>query len=183
MKRKAKFKIIQSMINLLDEYPFEDITIKMICAYSGVNRSTFYDNYKDKYDLLEKIQNYHLSKYTKLLTALYNNFESVRVDTSKLYKFFLIVAKYIKRKEAFYRAVFITYPNKGLALEYFQATKETYEHVINDYPNSIRNKSLFITYSIGGEIGVIFYWLRNGCQESPEEIAENLLANTVKLQR
>lgn len=124
MKRKAKYKIIQSMIDLLDEYPFEDITIKMICAYSGVNRSTFYDNYKDKYDLLEKIQNYHLSKYTKLLTALYNNFESVRVDTSKLYKFFLIVAKYIKRKESFYRAIFITYPNKGLAFDYFQATKK-----------------------------------------------------------
>ena len=74
-------------------------------------------------------------------------------------------------------------PAKGLAFDYFQATKKTYEHVINDYPNSIRNKSLFITYSIGGEVGVIFYWLRNGCQESPEEIAENLLANTVKLQR
>ncbi|RIO40789.1 TetR/AcrR family transcriptional regulator, partial [Staphylococcus pasteuri] len=26
MKRKAKYKIIQSMIDLLDEYPFEDIT-------------------------------------------------------------------------------------------------------------------------------------------------------------
>ena len=88
MKRRAKFKIIQSMINLLDEYPFDEITIKMICAYSGVNRSTFYDNYKDKYDLLEQIQNYHLSKYLKLLKTLYNNFESVRVDKTKLYKFF-----------------------------------------------------------------------------------------------
>ena len=183
MKRRAKFKIIQSMIDLLDEYPFDEITIKMICAYSGVNRSTFYDNYKDKYDLLEQIQNYHLSKYLKLLKTLYNNFESVRVDKTKLYKFFLIVTKYIKRKESFYRAIFITYPNKGLAMEYFNATKVAYENVIEDYPNSIQNKSLFITYSIGGEVGVIFYWLRNGCKESPEVIAENLLANTIKLQR
>ncbi|MEJ7429106.1 TetR/AcrR family transcriptional regulator [Staphylococcus warneri] len=183
MKRRAKFKIIQSMINLLDEYPFDEITIKMICAYSGVNRSTFYDNYKDKDDLLEQIQNYHLSKYLKLLKTLYNNFESVRVDKTKLYKFFLIVTKYIKRKESFYRAIFITYPNKGLAMEYFNATKVAYENVIEDYPNSIQNKSLFITYSIGGQVGVIFYWLRNGCKESPEVIAENLLANTIKLQR
>lgn len=183
MKRRAKFKIIQSMIDLLDEYPFDEITIKMICAYSGVNRSTFYDHYKDKYDLLEQIQNYHLSKYLKLLKSLYNNFESVRVDKTKLYKFFLIVTKYIKRKEAFYRAIFITYPNKGLAMEYFNATKVAYENVIEDYPNSIQNKSLFITYSIGGQVGVIFYWLRNGCKESPEIIAENLLANTIKLQR
>lgn len=119
----------------------------------------------------------------KLLKSLYNNFESVRVDKTKLYKFFLIVTKYIKRKEAFYRAIFITYPNKGLAMEYFNATKVAYENVIEDYPNSIQNKSLFITYSIGGQVGVIFYWLRNGCKESPEVIAENLLANTIKLQR
>ena len=40
MKQRAKYKIIQSLIELLEEYPFEDITIKMICAYSNVNRST-----------------------------------------------------------------------------------------------------------------------------------------------
>ena len=34
----------------------------MICAYSGVNRSTFYDHFQDKYQLLDKIQNYHLKQ-------------------------------------------------------------------------------------------------------------------------
>ncbi|PTJ72880.1 TetR family transcriptional regulator, partial [Staphylococcus kloosii] len=34
MRQKAKFRIIRNMIILLEEYPFEEITIKMVCAYS-----------------------------------------------------------------------------------------------------------------------------------------------------
>lgn len=60
MKQKAKEKIIRNMITLLEEHPFEDITIKMICAYSGINRTTFYDYFVDKYNLLSTIQTYHL---------------------------------------------------------------------------------------------------------------------------
>ncbi|MDN8847868.1 TetR/AcrR family transcriptional regulator, partial [Staphylococcus aureus] len=69
MRQRAKDKIIKSMILLLEEHPFENITIKMLCAYSGINRTTFYDYFVDKYDLLSTIQMYHLQKYSKLLTS------------------------------------------------------------------------------------------------------------------
>ena len=69
MKQNAKYKIIKSLIDLLEIYPFENISIKMICANSNVNRSTFYDHFQDKFDLLSKIQNYHLNKYEHLLKA------------------------------------------------------------------------------------------------------------------
>ncbi len=78
MKQKAKYRIIRSLIDLLEIYPIESISIKMICASSNVNRSTFYANFQDKYDLLNKIQNYHLKKYKKLLHAFANNFESIK---------------------------------------------------------------------------------------------------------
>ena len=52
----------------------------MICAYSGVNRSTFYDHFQDKYQLLDKIQNYHLNKYMSLLQAFYNDFHHIKTD-------------------------------------------------------------------------------------------------------
>ena len=50
----------------------------MICAQSKINRSTFYDNFQDKYDLLSTIQSYHLNKYEKLLKALSNNFHNIK---------------------------------------------------------------------------------------------------------
>ena len=92
-------------------------------------------------------------------------------------------AKYIKRKEAFYRATLVTYPNKDIALDYINATKTCYEKVMDRYETSINNKRMFIIYSVGGQAGVFIDWLRNGCLESPQEVAQVLLANTIKLQR
>ena len=95
MKLKAKYKIIISMIDLLEDYPFEQISIKMICAKCKINRSTFYDNFQDKYDLLSTIQSYHLNKYEKLLKALSNNFHNIKKEPEKVFKFFHIILKYI----------------------------------------------------------------------------------------
>lgn len=36
---------------------------------------------------------------------------------------------------------------------------------------------------MSGQVGVILTWLRDGCKESPEEVANILLANTIKVQR
>ena len=55
MKKRARIKIFINTIGLMENYAPEEITIKMICAYSGINRSTFYDYFQDKYDLLEQI--------------------------------------------------------------------------------------------------------------------------------
>ena len=100
MKQRAKYKIIKSLIELLEYYPFDEITIKMICAYSGVNRLYFYDHFQDKYQLLDKIQNYHLNKYISYYNLSITIF-IISKQIKKLYKFFLLIAKYIKRKEAF----------------------------------------------------------------------------------
>ena len=183
MKQLAKYRIIKSLVELLEDYPFEEITIKMVCAYSGVNRSTFYDHFQDKYQLLEKIQNYYLNKYMTLLNSFYNDFHNIKTDQKKLYKLFLLIAKYIKRKEAYFKATLVTHPNKDIALDYINVTKCCYEKVMDRYETSITNKHMFIIYSVGGQAGIFIDWLRNGCEESPEEVAEVLLANTVKLQR
>lgn len=48
MKRQAKIEIQNALVDLMAEYPFQEISTKMICAYCNINRSTFYDYYKDK---------------------------------------------------------------------------------------------------------------------------------------
>lgn len=53
MKRQAKIEIQNALVDLMAEYPFQEISTKMICAYCNINRSTFYDYYKDKFDLLD----------------------------------------------------------------------------------------------------------------------------------
>ena len=41
MKRQAKIEIQNALVDLMAEYPFQEISTKMICAYCNINRSTF----------------------------------------------------------------------------------------------------------------------------------------------
>lgn len=52
---KTRKNIQQQFLNLLKEYSFQDITVKQLIMECRINRSTFYRNYEDKYDLIEKI--------------------------------------------------------------------------------------------------------------------------------
>ncbi|MCU5745248.1 TetR/AcrR family transcriptional regulator [Staphylococcus sp. SQ8-PEA] len=182
MKQKAKEKIIHHTVLLLEEYPFENITTKMICAYSGVNRSTFYDYFFDKYDLLHSIQSYHLDKYKKLLNALYGAVAETKTNKTCIFKFFNILLRYIRRNFKFFHAILIKFPNRSLFQEYIAVTRETYNLILENYSNSVVNKKYFVTYSLGGQMGIIYFWIRENCIEPPEQLAQILLANTLKLQ-
>ena len=54
--RRTKQLIKQSLIELMHEKPFKDITVKDITERADLNRGTFYLHYVDIYDLLSKIE-------------------------------------------------------------------------------------------------------------------------------
>ncbi len=114
MKRQAKIEIQNALVDLMAEYPFQEISTKMICAYCNINRSTFYDYYKDKFDLLDTINSKHKEKFQFLLSALHHNFENIKQDKLKLYKFFIIIAKYIKHNEQFFQRHFSYLSNENI---------------------------------------------------------------------
>ena len=68
-------------------------------------------------------------------------------------------------------------------MEYIDITKQYYTRILGENNTAIQNVPFFITYTMSGQIGVILNWLRLGCQESPDEVASALLANTLKVQR
>ncbi len=54
-KRKTQTSIIHAFYTLIEKEDFEQVTVSQICTLADINRGTFYLNYLDKYDLLEKI--------------------------------------------------------------------------------------------------------------------------------
>lgn len=52
-KDSLKPVIAGSFKQLMQEHPFEKLTIQMIVDRAGIMRSTFYHHFKDKYDLLD----------------------------------------------------------------------------------------------------------------------------------
>ncbi len=50
--RRTYLLLSRSLFSLLEEMPFEKITLIQLCSHSMVPRSTFYRYFEDKYDLL-----------------------------------------------------------------------------------------------------------------------------------
>lgn len=64
---KTKTNIENKFIKLLKNNSFDDITIKLLISECKINRSTFYRNYEDKYDLLYKIIEKQLGQFEKII--------------------------------------------------------------------------------------------------------------------
>lgn len=64
---KTKQKFIDVFCELYKQKPIEKITILEITKLSGYNRSTFYQYFRDIYDLLEYIENDILNYFKELL--------------------------------------------------------------------------------------------------------------------
>lgn len=55
MSQLTKKAITESFLKLINQMPFDKITVKDIVEDCGVNRNTFYYHYRDIYDLLEEV--------------------------------------------------------------------------------------------------------------------------------
>ena len=76
--RKTKQKLSAALVGLLQEKAFSDITPAQICEKAGINRSTFYRNYRNISQLKTEMENKILSgvqwegKLTDEATAMKN---------------------------------------------------------------------------------------------------------------
>lgn len=50
---KTRTSLVNSIEALLNEMPFEEITVKKICEIANIRRATFYTHFDDKYELLQ----------------------------------------------------------------------------------------------------------------------------------
>ena len=156
-KRKKSQDIIEKIfLQLIQKNNIEDISVSTICKKANLNRSTFYSNYIDIYDLAEKIKNNMEIEFAQF--QLSNN-------AKQDYNGYLNMFKYIKDNQIFFKTYFkLEEISNSLPTQYRVELAERY------YNNK------FIDYHIeffrAGLNAIIKKWLNNGCKETPEEINE-----------
>ena len=157
-RRESQERIETAFIELLQSCEIKDITVSDIIKQTGLNRSTFYDNYIDIFDLADKTRTKLETDFTNLF-ADYDYFN----ERSGALKMFT----HIKENQIFYNTYFkLCYDDKHLVLIYDTRRAEK-EHI-----NS--NIKYHIEFFRNGLNAIIKLWLAGGCKESPEEMAEVL---------
>lgn len=156
-RRKASVeKIEKTFLQLIQKKNIDEISVSTICEIAGLNRSTFYSNYIDIYDLAEKVKQQMGVEFAQF--QLSNNAKQ-NPDG------YLNMFRYIKDNQIFFKT-------------YFKL-----ESISNNHPNKYNIElaekyynNKFIDYHIeffrAGLNAIIKKWLSNGCKETPEEINE-----------
>lgn len=94
---KTKENIKTAFINLLLIKEFKDITIQNIIDEALIGRSTFYDHYCDKYDLLEHLVNEVLNDFNSFIKDRFN----LKSHEDFIIFFFSLTEYYLKQKNTF----------------------------------------------------------------------------------
>lgn len=157
-RRDSKEKITKAFVELLQTREIKDITVSDIIKMTGLNRSTFYANYIDIFDLADKTRETLENEFSNLF-AEYDYFN----ERSGALKMFT----HIKENQIFYKTYFkLCYDDKHLISTYDPKRAEK-EHI-----NS--NLKYHIEFFRNGLNAIIKLWLSGGCKESPEEMAQVL---------
>ncbi len=155
-RRMATREKIESIfIELLNDKELSQITVSEIIKKTEINRSTFYANYVDIYDLADKIRDRLVNEVQKLYeNDTYNNCGN---DYLKLFL-------HIRDNQQFYNTYFkLGYDN-------------THNVDISVLKTNIYAPTDHISYHIefhkAGLNAVIKKWLNSGCRETPEEMVK-----------
>lgn len=154
-RKQSQEKIEKVFIELLQTKEINEISVTDICSISHLNRSTFYANYIDIYDLADKVK----EKLEQEVKNLYSDETTKKYNSNDYLRLFY----HIKENQLFYKTYFkLGFDNR---------------HSIFKYDTNLAKKYFddkFIEYHIeffkNGLNSIIKLWLKNGCKESPEEI-------------
>ena len=159
-RKESQEKIERAFIEQLQSRELKEVTVSDLIKSTGLNRSTFYANYMDIYDLADKTRE-----------KLENEFSNLFVD----YDYFnertgaLMMFRHIKENQIFYNSYFkLCYDDKFLISKY-DVKRAQQEHLEG-------NLKYHIEFFRNGLNAIIKLWLAGGCQESPEEMAQVLKA-------
>ena len=167
--RYTRQVITDAFLQLLRQKPVERITVKEVCTLAQINRSTFYRQYKDCFDLMEQLEQRGLDLLEELLQATQAQGTEATMtavlcalrDNDSL---FGIMARQNHDERFLYAMV-------GRCFRYMNTRQENMAPAADETQQNMRNA--FLAAGVGG---VIQYWLRSGMQTEPGQVATVITA-------
>ncbi len=163
-EKASQEKIEKVFVTLIQTKELKEVSVTDICKQANVNRSTFYANYIDIYDLADKIR----EKLELEIKLLYQEERESKRNSNDFLKIF----KYIKDNQIFFRTYF------KLGMDEVSIFRE-YDNHLSELLYNNNHVDYHIEFFKAGFNAMIKKWLFAGCPESPEEM-ERILKEEYK---
>jgi len=160
-KKESQEKIEKTFLQLIQTKQVENITVADICKVCNLNRSTFYANYIDIYDLVEKVRTRMEDEFANVFTS---DSETGQNPSSYLKMFY-----HIRENQIFYKTYF------KLNFDTASTPTQFHEELAEKYYNN-KHIDYHMEFFKAGLNAIIKKWLNCGCKETPEEMLEILVS-------
>ncbi|MFC5703079.1 TetR/AcrR family transcriptional regulator [Cohnella faecalis] len=172
---RTKQLLRHALMELIEEHGTESLTVTNISNRAGVNRGTFYLHYRDAGDMLEQIKEEVFGDLIRLLKQI-DVFELMEyASKDAVYPRAQRAMEEIYRNRDFFKVIFGPKGDPSFPLRIKSVMKEHFSKMF-DTRQPAKEKMLvpldyLVAYTTSANLGVIQYWIENGAQQSPEEVA------------
>lgn len=165
---KTRKALYHAFEELMKSKSFEQIKVSDICNEALVNRSTFYDHYNDKYDLLEEYINSLRDSFTLEITKE----DNIERNTKKYYiEIIRLLLNHIEKKKDTYVSIMINNRNSITNDIFYDILNRAIINQIDGKVISSKIPNEIITrFYIGGVTNICFEWLMYGNKYSKDDI-------------
>ncbi|MGL5437546.1 MAG: TetR/AcrR family transcriptional regulator [Lachnospiraceae bacterium] len=168
--------MMDALLVLMSEKAYEEIRVKEISDQAKLARCTFYRYYASKDELLLRCCRVRASRLAELMR--HENYYTFYGVSVAYFSFFLkerLFFDLLRHNDLLY---FFIQSYDDLMFDVARSVKsENHEKSMADFSQKIRFHFL---YGLHGLWGMANNWLQNGCQESPEELAQYITAFLVE---
>lgn len=154
-RRESVERIQKVFIQLLQTKDLHEITVSDICKQCELNRSTFYANFVDIYQLADQVR----MDLEREVNRLYEAEETEKFNSNDYLRLF----RHIRENQLFYRTYFKLGYDNQFKLKYYD-TRQARQHFDNQHIE------YHIEFFRSGFNAIIKMWLAGGCKETPEEM-------------
>ena len=154
-RRESVERIEKVFMELLQTRELNEITVSDICKLCGLNRSTFYANFTNVYDLADKMR-VHLEEE---VNRLYESETVQKINSNDYLRLF----RHIRDNQLFYRTYFRLGYDNQFKLKYYDI-HQAQRHFDNQYIE------YHVEFFRSGFNAIVKMWLAGGCRETPEEM-------------
>lgn len=172
--RKTKELIQMSFMQILENKPFESITVGEITKQAQINRGTFYLHFVDKFDLLDQIEQQLFEDIGNHIDELQSNYSSTQTFEKGQEQLASTLFSTIKMHSPLLKIFLSDHGRAGFHLRFRAAFSAKVR--VNLEKNESFTASLkvpmeyFLAFITSAFLGLIEQWVQNNLDKTPEEM-------------
>lgn len=159
--------IRESFLSAMETKPYSRITVKEICDGAQINRATFYNHYKDVYDLMDHIEAGLLSDVDTMIED---------ADFTDLSAYLEMLLQNMRREGKTWLALISSNGKPEILTEIGRHITHQALPLLKANLKGRDEEEVHLTYLyiLNGSAGVMRQWLTDGCRIPEAEVAHTL---------